>query len=103
MRQAINGRWPVTESHKKKIVEAAIKVVEDEESDSRAVSAAMKVILAAEAQNQKDEHRTDNSGGNRFLAIAQRLGIRAVIEGTATEVPVHRDKRIGEPSGEEQE
>ena len=71
-------RWPMPEAFKEAIVKRLMKVVLDKNATHREVTQAIKGLIAAEAQNQKDEHTAAlQSDRNRFLEVAQQLGIDA--------------------------
>lgn len=55
-----------------------MKIALDEKTKNRETIMAAKALFAAEAQNQKDEHTAAlQSDRNRFLEVAQQLGIDA--------------------------
>jgi hypothetical protein len=76
--KAIKQRWPMLEEYREAILKTMIRITIDPESTNRERVAAAKVLVAAESQNQKDEHLTAvQSDRNRFLEVAQQLGIDA--------------------------
>ena len=79
MARALTQRWPVTPEYRGIIVRKLMKVIADPASSPREVTAAAKALLAAESQNQSDEHKLiDVSVATRhdeLDAIAADLGI----------------------------
>lgn len=76
--KAIKQRWPMLEEYREAILKTMIRITIDPESTNRERVAAAKVLVAAESQNQKDEHFTSvQSDRNRFLEVARKLGIDA--------------------------
>ena len=79
--RAVEQRWPVRPDYRDALIKRNMKIILNPNSTERAVSAASKIILAAEAQNIADEQHADHTrmdaGRNRVLAL---LGG----EGTAT-------------------
>lgn len=79
--RALRQRWPVEEAYRARIIRRLMAIALDPESKNRDANQAIRSLLAAEAQNQKDEHLAAvQSDRNRFLAIAERLGIDADIK-----------------------
>ena len=76
--QALLRRWPIDEAFRSRIVRKLVAIALDPESKARDANQAIKSLLAAEAQNQRDEHTAAlQSDRNRFLEVAQQLGIDA--------------------------
>ena len=76
--QALQQRWPIPEAYREAIVKRLMGIVLDGEASNREVTQAIKGLLAAEAQNQRDEHTAAlQSDRNRFLEVARQLGIDA--------------------------
>ena len=74
--RALRQRWPVDEQFRARIIRRLMAIAFDPETKARDANQAIKALLAAEAQNQKDEHLAAVNGDrNRFLTIAERLGI----------------------------
>lgn len=74
--QAIQQRWPISAQMRQAIIERLLRIVADKDSSKREQLIAIKTLMTAEAQNQADEHTAAiQSDRNRFLAVAQRLGI----------------------------
>lgn len=79
MARALMQRWPINETARKAIISRLLRIIADPSSSPREVTAASKALLAAEAQNQADEHKiVDVRIANRHSeldAIAADLGI----------------------------
>jgi hypothetical protein len=79
MARALEQRWPISDKVRKAIVGRLVQIVADPASSPREVTAAAKALLAAESQNQSDEHKLiDVSVATRhdeLDAIAADLGI----------------------------
>lgn len=106
MAKAMEQRWPISESARKAIVSRLIRIIADPNSKPREIIAATKGLIAAEGQNQKDEHAKIDEFRNRVLTIAQRCGIdvnllgtsQAAVRGPAAGAPVNAvsaDERTG--------
>ena len=76
--KALQQRWPIDERTRRAIIGALLTVLKDDAASYRDKNAAIRGLLTAEAQNQKDEHTAAlQSDRNRFLKVAQQLGIDA--------------------------
>ena len=77
--KAIIQRWPIKQEYRQAIIARLVKIVADPKSSPREVTAASKALLAAEGQNQTDEHKiVDVELQRRNLeldTIAAELGI----------------------------
>lgn len=76
--KAINGRWPITDDYREAVVKSLVKIIVNPESTNREKTAAARVLVSAESQNQADEivsNEPINERGNRFLDLANGLGI----------------------------
>lgn len=110
-------RWPISEEDRAVVVGKLLEIVQDPKAKRREILAATRGLMAAERQNQSDEQSqavldaASDPPGNRFLAIAQRLGIDSDSERTpglgAGEHPAaiagEVVRREGERCGEEAE
>ena len=77
MARAIVQRWPVKQEYREAIINRLARIAIDPASSPREATAAAKAVIAAESQNQRDEQNVGiQSDRNRFLEIAERLGIR---------------------------
>lgn len=79
MARALTQRWPIKPEYKDAIIRRLIRVIADPSSSPREITAASKALMAAEKQNQEDEHKVvDVRIANRHAeldAIASDLGI----------------------------
>jgi hypothetical protein len=79
MARALEQRWPITHEFREGIVRRLMKIVVDPTSSRREVTAASKALLAAEAQNQSDEHKVIDvrvqTRHDELAGIAADLGI----------------------------
>lgn len=75
---AIRKRWEVSDDLKAACIERAARIVACNPKDEIALKA-IDVISKMEQQNQKDERGTPKRDGNRFLEVAQRLGLVAPV------------------------
>ena len=78
--RSIRNRWPITDKHREVVVAAAMNILAAKESKPRDRLRAMSVLMAAERQNQADEHKAVdcylNEPANHNLdAIAADLGV----------------------------
>ena len=110
--KAAEQRWPIEPKHRQEILMRLLRIVAHPESKDRAVIAASRTIAALDVINLNDDKkRRAESDRNRFLEVAERLGIAhaaapvppgdsgtsdIIIDGTAVE-------RTGEGHGEEAE
>ena len=76
--KALRQRWAIDSRIKEAVIGTLINILADKTASHRDKNAAIRGLLAAEAQNQKDEHTAAlQSDRNRFLEVAQQLGIDA--------------------------
>lgn len=85
MARAIVQRWPIKNEDREAIIRRLVRIVADQNSSPREVTAAAKGILAAEKQNQDDEHKIVDvriaRRHDELAAIAAELGVEfGVIE-----------------------
>jgi hypothetical protein len=90
MARALTQRWPVSPEYKTIIVSQLMKVIADPQASPREKTSAAKALMAAEAQNQADEHKlvdvSLSTRNDRLDAIAADLGIdQGLIESIARE------------------
>lgn len=75
-------RWAVDQVYRDAMIKRMVRIAIDPESDPKAATAAAKVVLMAESQNQADEHlefKTKAISGrlaSRMVEIAKRIGIK---------------------------
>ena len=88
MAKAIEQRWPIKPEYREAIIRKLIQVVANPQSKPREITAAARALLAAEAQNQADEHKVIDgqlTNGNFDMArIAADLGVELslIVDGT---------------------
>lgn len=79
MVKALVQRWPLDPRRKREIVEVLARFVSDENQNPRERISAARALLAAEAQNQSDEHKVLDgqlaARDSELSAIAADLGI----------------------------
>lgn len=91
LRRAMNNRWPVTEEFRAKVIEKIMERMADPDVETHHLNALAKTLLAAEAQNQSDEH---HARGGRITEIFDALGIQpsvGAIESSGTETSPEDD------------
>jgi len=57
MARAIEQRWPINSNARKAVISQLLRIIANPASSPREVTAAAKALLAAESQNQSDEHK----------------------------------------------
>ena len=82
MAKCLTQRWPITPEQRQEIVDQLLSVITDPNTKNREKLAAAKALIAADGQNQKDEQaaRKRSHDPDRYLAIADRLGVADRIE-----------------------
>ena len=89
--KALEQRWPVPNEFRASLIRQMMVIVADKSASPRERTSAFKAILAAEKQNQEDEHKildvSIETRNDRLDAIAADLGIdasliKAIEEGT---------------------
>lgn len=79
MAKALEQRWPMSDNVRKVVVARLAKIVADTSTSPREATAAARALIAAEGQNQGDEHKfIDVSIEQRDAeldAIARDLGV----------------------------
>lgn len=88
--RAFKMRWEIPDEYKQALIRRMMTIVANPDSSDRAATAASRVLLAAESQNQNDQVEHDklesiDESRNRFLAVAQRLGIGQTIDASIVE------------------
>jgi TusA-related sulfurtransferase len=77
--RAIEQRWAMSPEMRKAVINRLLKVVADPTSKKREVIAAAKALMAAEKQNQEDEHKVVDieiqTRNAQLDSIAADLGI----------------------------
>jgi hypothetical protein len=90
MARALTQRWPISEKTKRGVIGALINILADPKASPREKTSAAKALMAAEQQNQADEHKIVDvritTRHDRLDAIAADLGIdQGFIESIARE------------------
>jgi hypothetical protein len=94
--RAMEQRWPTKPEYRDALIKRNVKIILNPNSSERAVAAASKVIIAAEAQNQADEHKVIDvrviTRNDDLDGIAADLGIEVgVIEAVQREADLGID------------
>ncbi len=55
LQRAIKQRWPIPEHYKQAVIDRQVKIAIDPEATAREATAAARVLVAAEQQNQADD------------------------------------------------
>ena len=83
--RALRERWPITQETREKIVSELLEILDDPDAKERDKIAASKVLMAGDVINQRDEQQNNvQSNRDRFLEIAERLGIADRFTGDET-------------------
>ncbi len=82
IQKAMEQRWDIKPEYKSALVRRLVAIIANPDSTAREVTSASRALIAAEAQNQSDEHSDEqiDEQRNRFLAVAERLGLETTIE-----------------------
>lgn len=82
IQKAMEQRWDIKPEYKSALVRRLVAIIANPDSTAREVTSASRALIAAEAQNQSDEHSDEqiDEQRNRFLAVAERLGIATTVE-----------------------
>jgi hypothetical protein len=88
MARALQQRWPISEKTRRGVIGALISILADPKASPREKTSAAKALMAAESQNQADEHKVLDvrvaTRHDELDAIAADLGIEVgVIEDAA--------------------
>lgn len=75
IQKAMEQRWPIKPEYRSVLVQRLTRIIADPQSTPREVTAAAKGLIAAESQNQKDEHARIDEFNDRILALARRCGV----------------------------
>jgi len=57
IQKALEQRWPIKPEYRDALVKRLLRIVADPQSSPREVTSAAKALMAAERQNQDDEHK----------------------------------------------
>lgn len=90
MQKAFEQRWPISQEYRAGLIRVLMTIALDPKASKRERTSAAKALLAAEAQNQQDEHKVIDvnvaTRNDNLDAIATNLGIDIgtleAIEGT---------------------
>jgi len=98
--RAVVERWPIKKEYRDAIVKRLMQIVADPTTSPREATSAAKALMAAERQNQEDQIVDGtNDQRNRFLEIAERIGIgentRGVPDRRTEEHSRNADERLG--------
>lgn len=90
MQKSLEQRWPIKPEYRAAMIQRLMRIVANPKSSSREVTAASKALLAAEGQNQLDEHKVIDvrvqTRNDELAGIAVDLGIEVgLIEDAARE------------------
>ena len=109
MARALTQRWPLSPEYKTIIVKQLMKVIADPKSSPREKTSAAKALMAAEQQNQADEHKlvdvSINTRNAELDAISREIGVElsivvnaeAASEGSASLIENDGINRAHEP------
>jgi hypothetical protein len=79
MVKAVEQRWPMSPEYREAVIRRLIRIVADPKSSNREATAAARALMAAEQQNQSDEHKVVDvrvtTRHDEISAIAADLGI----------------------------
>ena len=77
--RAISQRWPIPPEYRNAAIRRLMRTIADPNSTSREATSAIKALLAAEQQNQSDEHKVIDvhveTRHDKLDGIAADLGI----------------------------
>jgi hypothetical protein len=90
MAKAIQQRWPIPEKVRNAVIVSMVQILQNPSSSPRERTSAAKALMAAEAQNQSDEHKVIDvkTRDIELDAIAAELGIETsiVLDAEATRI-----------------
>jgi hypothetical protein len=101
MARALTQRWPISEKTKRGVIGALINILADPKASPREKTSAAKALMAAEQQNQADEHKlVDVSLSTRNFeldAIAADLGVEiGIVEDASRKAEIGVDRIEGD-------
>lgn len=99
MERAIRQRWPVPYQMKVDAMETAHRMMNDPAVGERERLRAIQLALAAEAQNQKDEHQATDKE-IQLWALAKQYGLEEEVA-QVIEAGVGQPDRVGVDKGED--
>jgi hypothetical protein len=81
--KALEQRWPIKPEYREALVRRLVRIIADPNSSAREVTSASKALIAAESQNQADEHKVVDvrlsTRNDQLDAIATDLGIEVSV------------------------
>jgi len=99
MARAVEQRWPMSAKNRDAIVKVLLNILVSSDSSPREKTSAAKALMAAEKQNQEDEHKVVDvvisERNHRLDAIAADLGIEQDL------IEIVSREAIGGDSGDE--
>jgi hypothetical protein len=105
--RAIEQRWAMSPEMRKAVINRLLKVVADPTSKKREVIAAAKALMAAEKQNQDDEHKVVDieiqTRNAQLDSIAADLGIEISVIEDAERQSSSNFARIEEATSDDEE
>lgn len=98
--RAVKQRWPIPQEKKQEILDRLFSIVTDNPDDEVAIKA-IGQLRGMEQQNQKDEQtQLLHNDRNRFLEIANRLGIGKVVDRIAADRTGVDSEPVDEPGAD---
>jgi hypothetical protein len=97
---AVRNEWPISDEYKQVLIKSMMRIIADPATTPREKTSAARVVMIANAQNQTEEifNGTVERPRNRFLEIAERLGIVVDSEVVSGEAPENNSDAVGVPS-----
>jgi len=77
--RAINGRWPMSEKQRRRVVVRLSKIIEDPDTKTREVTAAARALIAADGLNVAEEKANDGFTQDELLA-RWNAAVQAAVE-----------------------
>lgn len=103
--KALEQRWPVPKDLRASLVRQMMVIIADKSASPRERTSAFKALLAAEKQNQDDEHKvldaTLQHRDAKLSAIARELGIDPSLIVDATNQPDSSSEGLEDVSGQQ--
>ena len=79
IQKAMEQRWPIRPEYRDALIKRLLRILADPQSSPREATSAAKALMAAERQNQEDEHKVIDvelqRRDNELSQIAIELGI----------------------------
>lgn len=95
---AIRKRWGLSDEQKQNVIEKLSVIMSSSAASERDQIAASRVLVAIESQNLADEHKQVDviQRGNRFLEIAEQLGLGETAEDSEQRQSASDSKRVSQ-------